>query len=207
MPMALRDFLHGAFVHPRRVKVLRQRIASLLPAGRSILILDVGCGDGLLARRLAETRPGIRTEGIDVLVRPEAQIPAAPFDGERFPYEDQSVDLVLLVDVLHHASHPLRLLKEARRVARDAIIIKDHLCEKRADRRILRFMDRVGNARHGVALPYNYLSRQQWLDLFGELGLTVTAWESKLRLYPLPADWIFGRSLHFIARLASRANG
>jgi hypothetical protein len=62
-------------------------------------------------------------------------------------------------------------------------------------------MDRVGNLRHHVPLPYNYWPRRRWLAAFEEMGLTIDAWIRKLRIYPLPADWVFGRSLHFIARL------
>jgi hypothetical protein len=62
-------------------------------------------------------------------------------------------------------------------------------------------MDWVGNAHYGVALPYNYWTRQQWNDAFARLGLTVELWQSQLNLYPAGIDWIFGRSLHFAAKL------
>ena len=65
----------------------------------------------------------------------------------------------------------------------------------------LRFMDRVSNERHNVVLPYNYWPEKKWRTTFAELGLDVAAWLPKLRLYPLPADWVFGRSLQFITKL------
>ncbi len=68
----------------------------------------------------------------------------------------------------------------------------------------LRFLDWVGNARHGVVLPYNYWPQQRWFEAFGTLGLTVSVWKKDLSLYPRPANWFFGRSLHFIARLDVR---
>ena len=37
-------------------------------------------------------------------------------------------------------------------------------------------MDYVGNAHHGVVLPYNYWPRRRWHDAFRDLGLTVRAW-------------------------------
>jgi hypothetical protein len=54
-----------------------------------------------------------------------------------------------------------------------------------------------------VALPHNYWPRRRWLDAFAELNLRVDAWIDHLRLYPLPLDWFFGRSLHFISQLRS----
>ena len=65
----------------------------------------------------------------------------------------------------HHARAPESLIAEAARVARKAVIVKDHLAESPLDRLTLRMMDWVGNAPHGVALPpYNYASRETWRD-------------------------------------------
>ena len=199
--MGLIENVHGNYVHSRRVRVLGERIARWLPDHGSVL--DVGCGDGRLAQCLQQAYPAILLAGVDVLPRPDAQIPVEAFDGTTLPRADQSVDCVLLVDVLHHTVDPAVLLREAARVARGAVIIKDHLLEGILAGPTLRFMDRVGNARHGVALPHNYWTRDQWTRAFAQLALSVRAWEEKLALYPPPADWIFGRSLHFLARLES----
>ncbi|MFQ5974559.1 MAG: SAM-dependent methyltransferase, partial [Alphaproteobacteria bacterium] len=59
----------------------------------------------------------------------------------------------------------------------------------------------VGNASHGVPLPYNYWPERRWRDAFKRIGLTPSIWLSNLKLYPPPAAWLFDRSLHFIARL------
>jgi SAM-dependent methyltransferase len=164
-------------------------------------VLDVGCGDGRLARLIAEKRPDISIRGIDVLQRNDAVIPIDTFDGKSIPYGEDSFDVVMFVDVLHHASQPMTLLREAVRVARHAIVIKDHLAEGSLAHLTLRVMDWVGNARHGVALPYDYWSLAKWHRVFDKLGLRINSWESNLKLYPLPADLILGRSLHFIALL------
>ena len=95
----------------------------------------------------------------------------------------------------------MTLLREAVRVARQAILIKDHLVEGPFAHSTLRLMDWVGNARHGVPLPYNYWTLAEWHRAFDKLGLNINFWESNLRLYPFPADLIFGRSLHFVALL------
>jgi hypothetical protein len=97
------------------------------------------------------------------------------------------------------------LLREAARVARRAVVIKDHTLDGLLAGPTLRFMDHVGNARHGVALPYNYWPRRRWVEAFRELALEVEVWREDLRLYPRPADWVFGRSLHFVAKLRPRA--
>ena len=196
--------IHGSYVHRRRVRRLTELLSARLPqAGR---VLDVGCGDGLLARMLQERHEGALTiEGIDVLVRPDTLVKVTAFDGRHIPFDDSSFDAVLFVDVLHHAEDPHQLLREARRVTRDTVVIKDHTPQGLLADRTLRFMDRVGNARHGVALPYNYWTRRQWDDAFERAGLNEIAWQPKLGLYPFPASAVFDRSLHFIAELSTRA--
>lgn len=196
--MRLVGWLHGN-VHERRARILSERFAQLMPAEASVL--DVGAGDGMLARLIADQRPDVHLEGIDVHARPTSYIPVRKFDGTRIPHDDGSVDVVLFVDVLHHTDDPMILLREACRVAREAILIKDHTCNGVLAHPTLRFMDWVGNARHGVALPYNYWTRQRWVAAFEQLGLEVDEWAVNLALYPPPANWIFGRRLHFLARL------
>ena len=95
------------------------------------------------------------------------------------------------------SNHP----EEARRVARQAVILKDHTRNGLLAGATLRLMDWVGNARHEVVLPYNYWPRHRWLEAFDELGLRIDTWIKRLQLYPAPGNWIFGRSLHFIAKL------
>ena len=195
--------LHEKLVHQNRVRTLASAIATLLPADASAL--NVGCGDGELDRQLAELRPDLQIQGIDVLIREGARVPVRAFDGERLPDSDDSFDVVLLVDVLHHTPDPVVLLKEARRVARQSVIIKDHCRDGLLAGPTLRFMDWIGNARHGVALPYNYWPRSRWLATFRDLKLDIEEWRSKLGLYAPPAGWVFERSLHFLARLSARA--
>ncbi|MCG8584022.1 MAG: class I SAM-dependent methyltransferase, partial [Pirellulales bacterium] len=198
--MSVIDRAHGSLVHSRRVRVLAEKIADILPQDASVL--DVGCGDGLLARKIIESRPDIDIRGVDVLVREDTAIPVKAFDGTQIPHGDRSFDVVMFVDVLHHTEDPMVLLQEARRVARRAIVIKDHTLDGFMAGPTLRFMDRVGNARHGVALPYNYWPKQRWLNAFDELGLNIELWIDRLGLYPWPGGAIFERSLHYLTRLS-----
>jgi SAM-dependent methyltransferase len=199
--MGLIESVHGRYVHKRRTSVLSDWCSRLIPLNS--MVLDVGCGDGRLARLIAEKRPDISIRGIDVHQRDDAVMLVDTFDGKSIPYGEGSFDVVMFVDVLHHTSQPMTLLREAVRVARHAIVIKDHLAEGSLAHLTLRVMDWVGNARHGVALPYNYWSLAKWYRVFDKLGLSINSWESNLKLYPLPADLILGRSLHFIALLGT----
>jgi len=197
--MTLLDPVHEGYVHGRRVRVLLSHLAPLLPENGTVL--DVGAGDGHIARALMDARPDVSIEGIDPLVRPGTKIPVTEFDGRRVPFEDGSFDAVLFVDVLHHADDAMTLLREAQRVGRKAVIIKDHRRDGILAAPTLRFMDAVGNRRHGVALPYSYWSSAEWSRAFSDTRLEPEIEIRKLGLYPFPASLLFDRGLHFVARL------
>jgi SAM-dependent methyltransferase len=198
--MTLVGKLHTKMVFGRRVRVLSEMLAERVPAAARSLV-DVGCGDGQIAHLVAEKHGNLQITGVDVLVRPTTWIPVQAFDGTTLPLADQSVDVAMFVDVLHHTIDPVVLLREARRVARQAIVIKDHCKNGLLAGPTLRLMDWVGNAHHGVVLPYNYWPEERWRGAFAELGLTIDAWTQKVPLYPWPASWLFQRRLHFVARL------
>lgn len=191
--------IHAGWLAGRRIEVLSGHLERLLPERGSLL--DVGCGDGALTQRLGESRPGLDVRGIDVLVRPGAAVPVTAFDGERLPFADASFDTVLLVDTLHHCNAPEDLLGEARRVARRQLLIKDHLLEGWLAGATLRLMDRVGNARFGVHLPFTYWPEARWRQAWNQLGLTLDAFETRLGIYPPPLGLAFDRGLHFVASL------
>ena len=191
--------LHQAMVVERRTRVLANRLSVLLPRDSSVL--DVGCGDGTIASLILLHRPDISIEGIDVLIRPETKIPVKRFDGEHLPYDDKTIDVVTFVDVLHHTNDPTILLKEAKRVARSTIVLKDHTMDGTLAYQTLRFMDWIGNASHNVALPYNYWSESRWHSVLNEIGLRIEQWQRRLSLYPFPMSLLFDRGLHFVAVL------
>jgi SAM-dependent methyltransferase len=193
------ECVHSRYFYRRRVQVLADHLTGFLP--EKATFLDVGCGDGLLTHIILNRRKDTDAQGIDVLLRENARIKITQFNGEVIPYPPKSFDVVMFVDVLHHTENPLTLLQEAIRVARRRILIKDHTLKGFLADPILRFMDRIGNARHRVSLPYNYWTESRWRDTFQNLGLKVVRWKSELNLYPPPAHWLFDRSLHFIVEL------
>ena len=118
----LLEAVHGGYVHRRRVRVLCDHLASMIPAGTTSL-LDVGCGDGWLAAKVGQARPELKLAGLDVLVRPGTHIPVEGFDGKKLPCADGSWDAVMMVDVLHHTEDPSVLLNEAAEANADLIVM------------------------------------------------------------------------------------
>ena len=190
---------HRAFVFERRTRVLAEMLAAQIPERGSVL--DIGCGDGTIGSLIAQLRPDISIQGVEFLVRPQCKIECRGFDGTSLPFPDDSFDVCVFVDVLHHTQDPAILLREAARVSRSFVLLKDHLDENMFDHTILRFMDWVSNRPHGVALTYNYKSRKKWAECFSQCGLQETTWTTRVPLYPPPASFVAGRGLHFVSLL------
>jgi len=193
------ESIHESYVKSRRLTVLADHFAELIPDESTVL--DVGAGDGGLAAAIIARKPTLQFKGIDTLVRKDTHIPVEAFDGRTIPSQDNTTDYVLFSDVLHHTEDPMILLREAVRVAHRGVMIKDHLVRGLLAQPTLRFMDEVGNRRFGVKLPHNYWRPEQWDAAFTELQLEREAYRTQLGLYPGWANWCFGRGLHFITRL------
>jgi SAM-dependent methyltransferase len=105
------------------------RFAEWLELGEGSRLLDVGCGSGGPALRLAEIT-GTRVVGIDLLdagittatrlaeergLADRARFSRVDAEG-RLPFDDQSFDAVVSIDVMCHLPNRLDILREWRRV-------------------------------------------------------------------------------------------
>ena len=190
---------HDKAIHRPRVERVAASMSELI--GRASSILDIGCGDGTVARTIAERVGATRVAGVDVLVRPDVAIDVRVYDGRTIPYDDDAFEVVLIADVLHHAEDAGRVLREALRVASRAVIVKDHFRGGPVSDRILLWMDVVGNAAPGVLVRGRYLSPNEWVDLVRDAGGRVTRLDWPLRIHDLPFRLVTRSELHFAARI------
>jgi len=91
-------------------------------------LLDIGCGRGQILKLLASR--ATRAIGVDIdaatrqLARAELMLAGIPNcslrkgDMYRLPFDDAEFDTIVLDDVLTGATHPVRVLREARRLLR-----------------------------------------------------------------------------------------
>ncbi len=194
--------VHGTVVSGRRATRLAAHLAEVIPLKKRVL--DIGSGNGRLVRKILDLRPDLEFLGIDVKCDPNSAIPIQEYDGRTFPFESDSWDFCMASDVLHHCDDPIVILREMNRVARDGIIIKDHIADSSFARTLLGIMDWIGNIGYGTRVPYNFLSSSQWQKYFAELDLSQIHMRTDLSLYPFPFSLLFDRRLHFIAALNTK---
>jgi SAM-dependent methyltransferase len=108
------------------------RLISLVESVNSTNILDVGCGEGAVANFL-NNKPSIKANqiaGLDIelnrlriarAINPELQF----YQGSIYnlPFQNNSFDLVLALEVLEHLEFPEKAIGELNRVSRDWIVI------------------------------------------------------------------------------------
>jgi SAM-dependent methyltransferase len=194
---ALLRRLHAP-VYEKRLAVLCDLLDPHLQSGESLL--DVGCGSGQLAARLAE-RSGVTAEGLEIQPRAECLIPVTAYDGVTFPFGNDAFDAVLLADILHHEHDPARVVREAARVARKRVIIKDHKIDGPLAWPRISFIDWAANAGYDVPCLYQYYTGEEWSELFRSCGLAEERVIASIDLYPTGLNLLFGKRLQYLAVL------
>lgn len=102
-------------------------LCSGLPHGK---ILEIGCGDGAILRRLMCLGFGGGFTGLEIsasaIRKSQSNKPAhfdvRLFDGYEVPFEPACFDLAIVSHVLEHVEYPRKLILEAARVAKNVFI-------------------------------------------------------------------------------------
>jgi SAM-dependent methyltransferase len=174
------------------------RVAPLLPSHP--VMIDLGCGPGLLLRDLSERFPGAELHGYDVTPamiahgRQLQYIGAKPtltildVTTEPLPHKTGSVHLVSMSSVLHVLDEPLPVLAEIRRVlaAGGIFLLNDWVRQSLAAYLAFR-RDVMGESepeclRRGFRLfpAQNKYTTEDWRWLLGEAGFSIRN-ETQLR--------------------------
>jgi SAM-dependent methyltransferase len=129
---ALREFYERSYTGPSAFREATtgwklRHLYDLCAGVPHAAVLDVGAGEGSFAQRYCDDGFARTVTALEVASSAVAAIrsreiaclkDAAVFDGYTLPYEDDSFDLVTLINVMMHIEHPRLLLREAARVGR-----------------------------------------------------------------------------------------
>lgn len=182
-------------------------IVPLFPAGPAA-VLDIGCGDGEFAHRLQAARGDLRLAGCEVVNRGEAFVPVSFYDGVTLPFPDGAFDYAMMINMLHHTADPRVVLREAIRVSRRGVIVKDHYANGPLQQLNLRGMEYMNpNFREIMKLPLRFYSAAEWEGIFEEVGLVGEALNTRFPSYGPFWDLFFGRDLHFVGRYRVAGSG
>lgn len=165
-------------------------------------VLDVGCGSAWVTAALASR--GHETWGIDIVdCRRAALDHFALYDGVTIDFPDASFDVVLLAFVLHHVpdDDKPRLLAEARRVCRRALLIVEDTPRTAFDRLVSRRHGEKYRRSIGSTAPFGFYTQGEWEQLFARERLELI--ESR-RLGRFCRDWLQPYARAFFA-LSPRA--
>lgn len=184
----------------RRSRLLAQHVGRLLPPAASVLVIS-DADTGLLAA-LASHRRDLTITRIDVPASRGAASQDFVAVRPPLPVTDASVDVVVLLDVLHRTEAALHLLAEATRIAREAVVIKDCIRRDWADDYRVWMLDWARRPR-GRLPAARCWSAGEWTLALQRIGAAIESWETDLRLHAWPVSALVGPSLHFVARVGA----
>lgn len=208
---------HKRLSHNRRVEILANSFSSQIKKlsqgiDSPIKILDVGCGDMSIAKRISQSQENAVITCADIYPRPDDQGEDSELWSRYIQLKgtaietDEKFDFVLLSDVLHHIetqAEVIRLLQSCSKISR-YVIVKDHFEYGPITRSILRAMDFLGNYGYGVSVPAKYFTKDSFDSTLESSGLRCLDMQIGLDLYshlPLISKWL-RNELHFMALLS-----
>ncbi len=155
-------------------------------------ILDLGSGNCLIADHLMNN--GFQVVPIDIKdLSIVERIKPMIYDGTTLPFETDTFDTVLLLTVLHHSDDPIQLISEAKRVAKNVVIIEDtynHVVQKLATQ----FVDFIINFGHSK-MTYQNKTEADWEDIFSDYDLEVVSKQRK------PILLFFQQTTYFLKKV------
>lgn len=150
------------------------RAAAIIDSFTSVVqpncaIIDIGAGKGWLAQEMAQ-RFNARVTLVDVASYNQTNLPLSVCDSRTLAFAANSFDYALLSFVLHHSRHPEMILREALRVAREVIVIENHV-EGKMRGAVTRLIDSFPALQYGTPPCYFTKTRDEWLETFRQFNV------------------------------------
>ena len=149
-------------------------------------ILDLGCGSGIIGETFGDFFQA-KVIGVDIKDNRIYPLPFKIINGKSLSFPENSFDIVLINYVLHHSGDPILLLKEAKRVAKDKIIVYEDLPEGLLSRIICKI--------HGISFAKIFQNQNQtsfksekgWEEVFKKIGLNIV-FQKRINNFPVKKE-------------------
>lgn len=116
-------------IEQRMMRGFFDSLDGLLAGLRPATVVEVGAGEGRVTERLVERFPDATVIGLDLVDEDlagdwaELGLPMFFGDATRLPFTDDSIDLVVGLEVMEHIPGPAAALREIARVCRHTTIL------------------------------------------------------------------------------------
>ena len=137
---------------------------------QSAKIIDIGSGSGDVALLLQTQGYDITPVDVSDFHGPRL-VKTIIYDGKKLPFPDKSFDTALLLMVLHHTSNPELILSEAKRVAKEIVLIETSYTSF-INKIYTVITDTIANLRLNWYWD-SYKTDEKWRKFFDKKGLKV----------------------------------
>jgi SAM-dependent methyltransferase len=193
----LKAGLIGLIVGCKRDEALTQRARVICgqigPYLEGDSLLDVGCGNGLIANLVKHRFKRIQLLDVVEYVPKAFDLSFVPYvEGQPLPINGELFDTVLLLTVLHHSSNPVELLKLAWGATKNKLVIIESVVGVHQEQPQARYdlvhssdEDQVAYAafvdwfynrvlHDNVPVPYNFTTPEKWQSIFLENRMSLS---------------------------------
>ena len=180
----------------------QERLATAVAGeiGHAKSLLDVGCGAGRITHDVAQRIGAERVIGVDIVKWSDAAIDVELYDGRSLPFPDKSFEAVTVVDVLHHCTDQVEVLRECVRVAQRVVVVKDHFTFGFWSDQVLKWMDGFGN-KEDIPMPARWLRFSDWVAMHTAAGARMVNLRWPLPMHDFPWSIVARSELQFVATL------
>ena len=167
-------------IYSRSAKRMCKECADFIKNGSSIL--DIGCGSGIIAQGFQKFFQA-DVVGVDIKDQRVFPIKFQIIDGSHLPFLDNSFDIVLINYVLHHSKNPTALLKEAKRVVKDKVIIYEDLPEGFFPKLFCQIHGNIFDIFFKNSNKTSFNTEEEWKEIFNKIGLNII-FRKKINIFP-----------------------